>query len=258
MVSLTINGKLVQAKEDEMLLAVIQRMGIDVPATCNHKAVEPFGACRLCTVEITRPEWDGWTKHVTSCLYPVEEGLIVSTHTPQVIELRKTIIDLQLARSPKAQYIQDLAAQYGIMRTSFEEVPDGNDCILCALCTRVCDEMGFRAISTVNRGHGKEVAPPLHEAPPDCVGCLACAQICPTNFIKYTDNGDIRTIWDKTFEMLKCEQTGQPTITRAFAEYLTKHRGIPENYFKLGDLKHRHETAATMGRVALWERQEKV
>ena len=58
--------------------------------------------------------------------------------------------------------------------------------------------------------------------------------------------------------MLKCEQTGQATITRAFAEYLTKHRGIPENYFKLGDLKHRHETAATMGRVAVWERQEKV
>jgi bidirectional [NiFe] hydrogenase diaphorase subunit len=258
MVSLTINGKLVQAKEDEMLLAVIQRMGIDVPATCNHKAVEPFGACRLCTVEITRPEWDGWTKHVTSCLYPVEEGLIVSTHTPQVIELRKTIIDLQLARSPKARYIQDLAEQYGIMRTSFEEVLDGNDCILCGLCTRVCDEMGFRAISTVGRGHGKEVAPPLHEAPPDCVGCLACAQICPTSFIKYTDTGDTRTIWDKTFEMLKCEKTGQPTITRAFAEHLAKHRGIPEDYFKLGDLQHRHETAATMGKVALWERQEKV
>ena len=84
MVSLTINGKLVQAKEDEMLLSVIKRMGIDVPSTCNHKAVEPFGACRLCTVEITRPEWDGWKKHVTSCLYPVEEGLIVVHGAPHI------------------------------------------------------------------------------------------------------------------------------------------------------------------------------
>jgi NADH dehydrogenase/NADH:ubiquinone oxidoreductase subunit G len=258
MINLTINGKLVEANEGEMLLAVIEREGIDIPSTCNHKAVEPYGACRLCTVEITRKEWEGWKKHVTSCLYPVEEGLIVSTHGEQVIELRKTILDLLLARSPRAKYIQDLAAQFGIMRTSFEEVPDGDDCILCALCTRVCDQMGFHAISTVNRGHGKEVAPPLHEAPPDCVGCLACAQICPTDFIKYTDTGDTRTIWGKTFEMLRCEETGQPTITRAFAEYLSKHRDIPEDYFKLSDPSHRRETALSMGQVAQWERQEKL
>ncbi len=256
MVNLTINGKLVQADEGEMLLAVITREGIDIPSTCNHKAVEPYGACRLCTVEITRKEWDGWKKHVTSCLYPVEEGLIVSTHTPEVIALRKTILDLYLARSPKAKYIRDLAAQYGITQTSFEEVPDGDDCILCALCTRVCDEMGFHAISTVGRGHGKEVAPPLNEPPPDCVGCLACAQICPTNFIKYTDDGTTRTIWGKKFEMLKGEDTGRPIITKAFAEHLAKHREIPEDYFKADDLGHRKELALSMGKVAQWEKQE--
>jgi NADH dehydrogenase/NADH:ubiquinone oxidoreductase subunit G len=239
-----------------MLLAVIEREGIDIPSTCNHKAVEPYGACRLCSVEITREEWDGWKKQVTSCLYPVEEGLIVTTHTEELIELRKTILDLYMARSPQAKYIQDLAAKYGVFKTSFEEVPDGDDCILCALCTRVCDAMGFHAISTVNRGHGKEIAPPLHKAPPDCVGCLACAQVCPTNFIKYTDDGTTRTIWGKTFELIKCEQTGQPTITREFAEYLSKHRDIPEEYFKTGDEAHRHETARSMGQVAKWERQE--
>ena len=256
MVKLTINGKLVQATEGEMLLAVIEREGIDIPSICNHKAVEPYGACRLCTVEITREEWDGWKKHVTSCLYPVEDGLLVSTHTPEVIELRKTILDLYLARSPQAKYIQDLAAQFGITRTSFEEVPDGDDCILCALCTRVCDHMGFHAIATVNRGHGKEIAPPLHEAPPDCVGCLACAQVCPTNFITYSDDGHTRTIWGKKFEMLKCEQTGQPTITKEFAEFLSKHREIPEEYFRMGDLGHRQELATSMGRVAHWQREE--
>ncbi len=256
MVNLTINGKLVQAEEGEMLLAVIDRQGIDIPSTCNHKAVEPHGACRLCTVEITREEWDGWKKHVTSCLYPAEEGLIVSTDTAEVVELRKTVLDLRLARSPRAKYVQDLAAQYGVTRTSFEEVPDGDDCILCALCTRVCDQMGFHAISTVGRGHGKEIAPPLHEAPPDCVGCLACAEICPTGFINYSDDGLTRTIWGKKFEMLTCEETGQPTITKAFAEYLSRHRDIPEEYFKFGDLGHRRELAASMGQVAQWEREE--
>jgi NADH dehydrogenase/NADH:ubiquinone oxidoreductase subunit G len=258
MVTLSINGKLVQAKEGEMLLAVIRREGIDIPSTCDHKSVEPYGACRLCTVEITKPEWKGWKKLVTSCLYPVEAGLVVSTHTDDVIKLRKTILDLQLARSPHAKLIQDMAAEYGVMRTSFEEITDGDDCILCGLCTRVCDEMGFHAISSVNRGHGKEIAPPLNEAPPDCVGCLACAQICPTDFIKYTDKGGKREIWGRKFELLKCEKTGQPTITREFAEYLTRHRDIPEDYFKQGDLAHRRETAVTMGKIAAWDRTEEV
>ena len=255
MVTLTINGKLVQAEENEMLLAVIEREGIEIPSTCNHKAVEPYGACRLCTVEITRPEWDGWKKSVTSCLYPVEEGLIVTTHTDELIRLRKTILDLYLARSPKARYVQELAAKYGVYKTSFEEVPDGDDCILCGLCTRVCDEMGFHAISTVNRGHGKEIAPPLHEAPPDCVGCLSCAQICPTDFIKFEDKGDRRKIWGRTFELLKCQETGKPTITKEFAEFLTRNRNIPPEYFNLGDSAHRKETAVSMGRVAVWEKE---
>jgi len=256
MVTLTINGKLVQAQDGEMLLAVIRRQGIEIPATCNHPAVEPYGACRLCSVEITRAEWKGWKRLVTSCLYPVEQGLIVSTHTPEVVELRRTILDLQLARSPRAKLIQDMAAEYGITKTSYEEIPDGSDCILCGLCTRVCDEMGFHAISAVNRGHGREIAPPLHEPPPACVGCLACAQICPTHYIKYKDEGAVREIWDRKFELLRCEKTGQPTITREFAEHLSLKQDIPPEYFKLGDLAHRRELAVTMGKIAVWDRQE--
>ncbi len=76
MLHLTINGKVVKAEQGEMLLAVIRREGIEIPALCHHEAVEPFGACRLCTVEITKEEWDGWSNFVTSCLYPVENDLI--------------------------------------------------------------------------------------------------------------------------------------------------------------------------------------
>jgi NADH dehydrogenase/NADH:ubiquinone oxidoreductase subunit G len=256
MVTVTINGKLVRAAEGEMLLAVLRREKIDIPAICHHEAVEPYGACRLCMVEITKPEWKGWSDMVTSCLYPVAEGLIVQTHSPTIIELRKTILDLYLARSPQAPEIQELAAQYGVTRTSFAEAVEPTDCILCGLCTRICDRMGFSAISAVNRGHGREIAPPMREAPPDCVGCLACALNCPTNFIKYTYDSATRTIWGRKFELIKDASTGQPTITREFAEHLTKHRAIPDEYFTVNDESHRKQLALGTGELVQWSREE--
>ncbi|UCC45072.1 MAG: (2Fe-2S)-binding protein [Candidatus Zixiibacteriota bacterium] len=255
MVSLTINGKVVQAQEGEMLLSIIRREKIDVPAMCHHEAVEPFGACRLCVVEITRSEWDGWCDYVTSCLYPAADGLIVNTHSPKVNELRKTILDLWLARHPKSPEIIQLAGDYGVYKTSYETVVDGDNCILCGLCTRICDRMGFNAISTVGRGHGKEVSPPLRQAPPDCVGCLACANNCPTNFIEYTTTKKRLTIWDKKFELLTCSGCGKTTITKDFAEHLGKTRDIPAEYFERCDDCHRKELAATMGRITSWERE---
>src|SRR4030042_329901 len=130
MVNLTINGMVVQANEGEMLLAVIRREGIKIPALCHHEAVEPFGACRLCMVEITKDEWRGWTNCVTACLYPVEENLIVLTHSPKIIELRKTILDLLLARCPNSPEVRKLAAEHGVSRTSYETVQEADNCIL--------------------------------------------------------------------------------------------------------------------------------
>jgi len=256
MVNLSINGRTIQAQDGEMLLSVIRRMGIDVPAICQHDAVEPFGACRLCTVEITKKEWDGWTNFVTSCLYPVAEGLIVQTHTAKLDQIRHTLLDLQLARCPNSPEIRQLAAQYGVTQTSYEEMPDGDNCIMCGLCTRICDRLGFHAISTVGRGHGKEVAPPLRQAPPDCVGCLSCAENCPTNFIEYQDVNDQRELWGKQFERIKCCECGQLTITVAFADALSQMRDIPREYFDICDACHRKQVSLTMGRIAGWARQE--
>jgi bidirectional [NiFe] hydrogenase diaphorase subunit len=255
MVHLILNGKVVKAQKGEMLLAVIKREGIDIPAMCHHEAVEPFGACRLCTVEITKDEWNGWKNYVTSCLYPVEDNLIVNTHSSTVIELRKTLIDLQLARCPNSPEIRQLAEEYGITRTSYEEIPEADNCILCALCTRICDQMGFAAISTVGRGHGKMVAPPLHEAPPDCVGCLACALNCPTNVIKFTDEGNYRIIWDKQFELISCVKCGKKTITKDFAKALSESKDIPFSYFEICDECHRKELTQTMSGIALWTKE---
>ena len=255
-VTLTINGKLVRATQGEYLLGVLRRERIDIPALCNHEAVEPYGGCRLCMIEVTRPEWDGWKNYVTSCLYPAADGLVIQTDSPQVIEIRRTILDLYLARCPEAKLVQDLAAKYGVTKTSYQTVPEPNDCILCSICTRICDTMGFKAISTVNRGHGKEVAPPLNQPPDACVGCLACALNCPTNYIKWKDVGGTREIWGKKFELIRCEQTGLPTITRDFADYLIANRNINPDYFKKNDDAHRKETSLGLGKIAQWTREE--
>ncbi len=255
MVNLTINGTVVQANEGEMLLSVIRREGVKIPAICHHEAVEPFGACRLCMVEITKEEWSGWKNYVAACLYPVDEGLIVLTHSPKVIELRKTILDLLLARCPNSPVIRKLAAEHGVTKTNYEVILDADDCILCGLCTRICAQMGFSAISTIGRGHSKEVAPPLRQAPPDCVGCLSCAQNCPTNVIKYIDEGDVRTIWDKKFKLIECKECGKTSITVLFAKALSTARGIPMDYFEVCDDCHRTEISQTMGSIAHWQRE---
>lgn len=232
-----------------MLLNVIRREGIDIPALCDHPAIDPTGNCRLCTVTITKEGWDGWQKYVTSCLYPVEEGLIVATHSPELTEIRKTILDLQLARCPDSDVIQKMAEEYGIMKTSYESRVDGDNCIMCYACTRICEVLGKSAISAVMRGHHKKIAPPFDEPPPDCIGCLSCAEICPTDVIEWHDRGNVRTIWNKKFQLVACKNCGKKTITRDFAEYLIKKRNIPESYFETCDDCKRLETANRMGGI---------
>jgi bidirectional [NiFe] hydrogenase diaphorase subunit len=256
MVNIVINGKPVRAREGEMLLGVIRREGIDVPGFCDHPALEPGGACRLCMVEITKESWDGWKKHVTACLYPVEEGLIVSTHTEQIMEIRRTLLDLYLARSPESELIQKLAEEHGVHKSSYDTLPDANNCIMCYACTRACEVLGQSAIAAVNRGHKKEIAPPFGEEPADCIGCLSCAQICPTDFIPWKDEGNTRTIWKKRFQLVACKKCGKQLITREFADYLVEKRGIPENYLDICDDCKRRETAEKMG--ALVDRAKEV
>lgn len=251
MVNLTINGKAVQAEKGEMLLAVIERMGINIPAICHHDAVEPTGNCRLCMVEITKKDWDGWKKSVTSCLYPVEEGLIVQTHTDELHEIRKTLLDLQLANCPNSAVVQKMAAEYGVHKTSFEVQPEGDDCIMCYACTRICEVLGRSAIVPVDRGHNKVIAPPFGEEPEECIGCLSCAHICPTDHIKWHDKSGMRVIWDKKFELIECKECGKRTITREFADYLIKERDLPEEYFDICDDCKRKETAKKFGSLVI-------
>jgi bidirectional [NiFe] hydrogenase diaphorase subunit len=251
MIHITINGKTVKAVEGDMLLPVLRRMGVDIPALCDHAALEPCGACRLCMVEITKSDWDGWKKHVTSCLYPVEDGLIVSTHTPEVLEIRRTIFDLYLARCPESDVIAKMAAEYGVEKTSYQSIADGDNCIMCYACTRACEVLGKSAISATLRGHRKVIASPMGNEPPDCIGCLSCANVCPTDVIEWDDKGGMRTIWNKSFELISCKICGQKTITREFADYLIEKRKIPASYFEVCDKCKRTELAKKMGDLVI-------
>ena len=96
-INLEIDGRCLQAAEGMTVLEVARREGVPIPTLCHHEAVEPAGACRLCLVEITHPDWKGWKGLVTSCLYPVEEGLQVTTDNDEIRNARRTILDLLLA-----------------------------------------------------------------------------------------------------------------------------------------------------------------
>jgi NADH dehydrogenase/NADH:ubiquinone oxidoreductase subunit G len=251
MPTLTIDGKTVEAREGAFVLEAARSAGIHVPTLCHFEALDPWGGCRLCVVDVTREGWDGWCKMVVACQYPVEEGLIVLTATERVVETRKVVLDLLLARCPDTPLVLDLARQHGVEKTSYTPNPDPTDCILCGLCTRICDHLGISAISTVDRGAGKEVAPPFHEAPPDCIGCLSCAEICPTDCIPYTTSNKTRTIWDKPFEMLRCTECGRGHVTVAQADFYAGKNDVPRTYFETCDACKRKQQAATFAKLSV-------
>lgn len=233
-VTLTIDDREIQAEEERTILEVARDNGIDIPTLCYNEGVEPYGACRLCLVEITK---NGRSRLVASCLYPVEEGLVVKTATEQVTANRKMLMELLLARCSGVKVIEDLARKMGVEETSFRpEYLEDNECILCGLCVRACGEVvGTSAISLVNRGVNREVASPFLETASDCIGCGSCVYICPTKCIKMEDVGDARTIhnWDVSFKLKKCQVCGNYFAPEKQLEYIREKLNLPEDFFDI-------------------------
>ena len=173
-----IDGKKVKAKEGWTVLETARHYGIHIPTLCYHEAVKPSGACRLCVVEVQ----DGdWSKVVISCMYPPKNGVEIRTDTERVQNVRRWILEMLLAECPASKEIADLAAEYGVMSTRFRIENPEEQCLLCGLCVRVCEEVvGVKAISFGSRGVTKHIATPYMVPNKACIACGACVSVCPT------------------------------------------------------------------------------
>lgn len=203
-VRITLDGRTVDAPAGAHLLEVARAAGVPIPTLCHHPDLPPMGACRLCLVEVTHPNWGGWSGMMAACLYPVREGLQVSSHSERVRRTRRTVLALLLARCPESPAIRALAAEHGVELGRLTPRAEPDTCILCGLCTRVCEAHATSAIATQNRGIKREVGTFFGEPPAACVGCGACAAICPTGHIPAERTAEGYRIWGRTFPTALC------------------------------------------------------
>jgi len=214
MVNLTINGMPVQVEEGTSILDAAKKTNIKIPTLCYNPDLPPWAACGICIVRM-----EGSPKMVRACTTPVAEGMKVITHDPEIIQVRRTVVELILSNHPNDCLqcprngnceLQRLAAEFGIREVPFQNIvkdlpiDDSNPsivlnpekCVRCGRCVKVCQEMqNVWAIEFLGRGINGRIASaadvPLGESP--CIKCGQCAAHCPVGAIYERD--DTRKVW---------------------------------------------------------------
>lgn len=175
---LQIDGKAVKATEEMTVLQAARSAAISIPTLCHHEKLEPYGACRLCMVEV---EARGRKSYVVSCLYPVAQDLVVRTRSEKVDKIRRVILEELLAHAPHAPDLVRLAQEYGADRDRFEK--ESSFCIVCGLCVRYCAEVkGKNAVGFVDHGARRKIRFVPEIAANECRDCQECFALCPTSF----------------------------------------------------------------------------
>ncbi len=213
-VEITVNGRKAAVSSSRTLLDALRGLGIEIPTLCHLEGLKPYGACRLCVVEV-----EGRPNLIPSCAYPVQAGMAVKTHSERVRRARKTIVELLLANHPDDCLVcvrngdcelQELARETGVRERRYQgekrDCPvddtnpsverDPNKCVLCGKCVRVCEEVqGVGAVSFTGRGFGTVVAPAfgedMHTAA--CVYCGQCVLVCPTDALR--EKSALADVW---------------------------------------------------------------
>ena len=216
MVNLTIDGKNIEVPEGTTILQASAKLGIEIPTLCYLKEINEIGDCRMCLVEV-----EGKRGFATSCIQKAENGMIVHTKTPEVLEARKTMLDLILSnhhqdcencvRNENCE-LQELINQFDKEKTVYDGtkntyeiddkspsiVRDPNKCILCRRCVSMCNKVQkIGAIGVTERGFKSCVSTVGHNSLNDvnCTFCGQCIEVCPTGALAEKDSTQI--VWDK-------------------------------------------------------------
>ncbi len=177
-----LNGLPVQVEEGSTILEAANFYGFPIPTLCHMEGLSPYGACRLCVVEIGE---EPNSRLVSSCTYVVQEGLRVRTASSRVIKARKMVLELLLASCPQSKIIQDLASAHHITQQRFRQ--EYEDCILCGLCVRMCEEqMMAKAIGFSGRGETRAIGVPFDIKSEVCRQCGGCIYVCPACQLRCT------------------------------------------------------------------------
>jgi NADP-reducing hydrogenase subunit HndD len=215
MLNITIDGQQMQVPEGITVLEAARMAGIKIPTLCYLKEINKIGACRICLVEIERARG-----LQPSCMYPVNEGMVVRTNTPAIREARKAVIELILSNHPMECLtcdrntnceLQALAKQFGISEVRFQGentffekdtsspsiVRNPDKCVLCRRCVSVCNKVqGVGVLGMTDRGFESIAAPVFGHnlSEVDCVYCGQCVNVCPVGAL--TEKDDTQTVWD--------------------------------------------------------------
>lgn len=227
MVTIKIDDREIEAPEGRNLLDIAIEEGIEIPHLCHNDSLREYGVCRLCLVEVIIK---GRSRIVAACTYPARDGLLVYTRTDKVLRLRRGVMEMHLARAPEAEQIVETARSVGIERSRFKTEVD--NCILCGLCVRTCAEIvGVHAIGFFGRGPKRKVVTPFDDPSRECIGCGACAYVCPTGVIETEEDAGMRSIWGREFKMARCKNCGRFFAPMYQLEYLSRIARLPKDHF---------------------------
>ena len=211
-----LDGVEVNVKPGATILEAARKAGIWIPTLCYHPALTNAATCRICMVELDR---GGGAQLVTACNYPVQRDITVSVNSKKAVRARQGVMRLLLARSPESPELCELALKMGVAVTPYPKVTESQrNCILCGLCTRVCEEViGQSAIGFAGRGVDRVVATPFRLASEECIACGACAAVCPVGTIQvriHLDTGEAEiSPFKSRAKLLVCESCGARLVT---------------------------------------------